>query len=35
MKILKIKNQIEAGGYECEMNFFDNQNMISILITKK
>lgn len=26
---------IKAGGYECEMNFFDQKNMISILISKK
>lgn len=29
-----FKKEIEAGGYEYGMNFFDNQNMISILITK-
>lgn len=30
-----FEKEIEAGGYECELNFFDNQQMISILIWKQ
>ena len=29
-----FKAQIEAGKYDFEMNFFDNRNMVSILIKK-
>ena len=30
-----FRKQIHEGDYDYDMNFFDNQNMISILITKK
>ena len=30
-----FRSHIEAGGYDFEMNFFDNQNMVAILIWTK